>query len=290
MQKNDNRYETLLTLFEEGLAAYTAAFPVSQSTLSDAMKYSLNAGGKRIRPVLLLAVNEMLGGNRATAMPFAVAVEMIHTYSLIHDDLPAMDNDDFRRGKPSNHKVFGEGTAILAGDGLLSLAFELCLDSVKDENTLRAARILARAAGASGMVAGQAADLESEKNSVFTEERLLFIQKNKTAQLISAPIKMASALNGGKYFDELSVYGDRMGYMFQTVDDVLDVEGDFESMGKTLGKDAEENKLTSVKIYGLQGAKERIQTLYEESVAAIAAIPDNGFLTRLAGQMARRAH
>ena len=287
--QQDKYYDDLLSRFESGLQKYLKSL-ASQKTLSDAMAYSLNAGGKRVRPVLLLAVNEMLGGAFDRALPFAVAVEMIHTYSLIHDDLPAMDNDDFRRGKPSNHKKFGEGTAILAGDGLLSLAFELCLNNVSDEHSLRAARLLAAAAGSNGMVAGQAADLDNEKLTIHTEEQLLFIHENKTAKMIAAPIKMASALNGGRYFDELALYGEKIGHMFQIVDDILDVEGDGAAMGKTLGKDAAENKLTGVKIYGLQGAKDRAQKLYRESVSAIAAMPDNEFLIKLARQMANRAH
>ena len=289
MLKADRRYDELLRRFESGLKEYIENFSPSRKSLFDAMTYSLNAGGKRVRPVLLLAVNEMLGGSFENAFPFALCIEMIHTYSLIHDDLPAMDNDDFRRGKPSNHKIFGEAMAILAGDGLLNLAFEVCLDRVSDANTLRAAKILARAAGVNGMIAGQAADLECEGKAVAKEEDLQFIYENKTAQLISAPLKMASALNGGKYFDELSEYGNRMGYMFQLVDDILDVEGEFSSMGKTLGKDEKENKLTGVKIYGLDGAKERVKKLYEACIAAISSLPDRAFLVSFAEDMANRA-
>lgn len=290
MQKPDKIYSAYLERFEEELLDFINSYEPSSEGLFEAMKYSLNAGGKRIRPILLLAVNDMLGGKTEDVVPFAIAVEMIHTYSLIHDDLPAMDDDDFRRGRPSNHKKFGEGMAILAGDGLLSLAFEVCLQSIKDDDSLKASRILARAAGANGMVAGQAADLESEKSCEFSESKLLFIRENKTAKMISAPIEMAAALNGGKYFTELSAYGNFLGNMFQVTDDILDVEGDFEAMGKTLGKDEKENKLTSVKFYGLAGAKTIAENLYNGAAAAIENIPKNTFLLQLAEKIYKRAH
>ena len=242
------------------------------------MKYSLEVGGKRIRPILLLAANEALGGETEDAVPFAIALEMIHTYSLIHDDLPAMDNDDFRRGSPSNHKKFGEGMAILAGDGLLSLAMELCLANIRDDNSLSAAKILFAAAGVNGMVAGQAADLLSEKREEYSEKQLLYIIENKTSKMISAPLAMASALNGGR----------SLGFLFQVVDDILDVEGEFSQMGKTLGKDVEENKLTSVKYYGLNGAKEYAARLYDESVKALAGMANSSYLLKLADKIYKR--
>lgn len=288
MRKIDKLYGDLLSYFEEGLHDWLSSFHAESPSLFEAMKYSMEAGGKRIRPVLLLAANEMLGGEREEALPFAIAVEMIHTYSLIHDDLPAMDNDDFRRGKPSNHKKFGEGLAILAGDGLLSLAFELCLDSVNGENSLKAARILAHAAGVNGMVAGQAADLESERGETVSESALSFIIENKTAKMICAPLEAAAALNGGKYFSELSAYGEALGRMFQVTDDILDVEGEFENMGKTLGKDQKEEKLTSVKFYGLNGAKELADRLYAESVRALENVPHADFLRGIAEKMRKR--
>ena len=254
--------------------------------LFEAIRYSSLDGGKRIRPFVAFAFADALGASLPDE--FAAAVELIHCASLIHDDLPAMDNDDFRRGKPSNHKKFGEGLAILAGDGLLSLAFELCLDSVNGENSLKAARILAHAAGVNGMVAGQTADLESERGETVSESALSFIIENKTAKMICAPLEAASALNGGKYFSELSAYGEALGRMFQVTDDILDVEGEFENMGKTLGKDQKEEKLTSVKFYGLNGAKELADRLYAESVRALENVPHADFLRGIAEKMRKR--
>ena len=290
MQKTDKKYGEYLSFFESELHNYINSFHASSTVLFEAMKYSLDAGGKRIRPVLLLAANDALGGHAEEAVPFAIALEMIHTYSLIHDDLPAMDDDDFRRGNPSNHKKFGEGMAILAGDGLLSLAFEFCLANIKDDNSLAAARILSAAAGVNGMVAGQAADLQSETREEYSERQLLYIIENKTSKMIAAPLAMASALNGGKYMTELKNFGRSLGFLFQVVDDILDVEGDFEQMGKTLGKDAKENKLTSVKYYGLKGAKEYADKLYAESVGALAGVREGGFLLKLAEKIYKRTN
>ena len=288
MQKTDKKYAEYLNLFEGELHNYINSFHASSSVLFEAMKYSLEVGGKRIRPILLLAANEALGGETEDAVPFAIALEMIHTYSLIHDDLPAMDNDDFRRGSPSNHKKFGEGMAILAGDGLLSLAMELCLANIRDDNSLSAAKILFAAAGVNGMVAGQAADLLSEKREEYSEKQLLYIIENKTSKMISAPLAMASALNGGEFMSELKSFGRSLGFLFQVVDDILDVEGEFSQMGKTLGKDVEENKLTSVKYYGLNGAKEYAARLYDESVKALAGMANSSYLLKLADKIYKR--
>lgn len=288
MQKTDKKYAEYLILFEGELHNYINSFHASSSVLFEAMKYSLEVGGKRIRPILLLAANEALGGETEDAVPFALALEMIHTYSLIHDDLPAMDDDDFRRGSPSNHKKFGEGMAILAGDGLLSLAMELCLANIRDDNSLSAAKILFAAAGVNGMVAGQAADLLSEKREEYSEKQLLYIIENKTSKMISAPLAMASALNGGKFMSELKSFGRSLGFLFQVVDDILDVEGEFSQMGKTLGKDVEENKLTSVKYYGLNGAKEYAARLYDESVKALTGMANSSYLLKLAEKIYKR--
>ncbi len=290
MSKIDKKYAEYAALFESELHNYINSFHASPSVLFEAMKYSLEAGGKRVRPVLLLAANEMLGGSEESALPFALALEMIHTYSLIHDDLPAMDDDDFRRGNPSNHKKFGEGMAILAGDGLLSLAMELCLANIKDDNSLSATRILFAAAGVSGMVAGQAADLLSEKKQEYSERQLLYIIKNKTSKMIAAPLAMASALNGGKYMAEMKNFGRTLGFLFQVVDDILDVEGEASEMGKTLGKDAQEDKLTSVKYYGLKGAKEYAEKLYNESVSSLSGVANSAYLAKLAEKIYKRTN
>lgn len=251
-KENYNRY---LTAFENALGEYIGAFSFSPQSLTDSMRYSLTVGGKRIRPVLLLSTAEMLGLKEDDVMNFAIAVEMIHTYSLIHDDLPAMDNDDFRRGKPSNHKVFGEAGAILAGDALLNEAYTLCLrESKKGEKYALAGEYLSECAGAAGMIAGQVADLENEKKTEFTEADLDFIYRHKTGKLLTAPVAMASIIADSRSFFELEKFGYEFGRLFQMTDDILDVTGDFKNLGKSIGKDKEEDKLTCVKVYGLDEA------------------------------------
>lgn len=222
--------------------------------LFKAMDYSLSAGGKRLRPVLLLAACDMAGGDLAQALPFACALEMIHTYSLIHDDLPAMDNDDLRRGKPTNHKVFGEDVAILAGDGLLSAAFELMLRAacaMGDMRGTRAAEAIARRAGVTGMVAGQTIDVTQEGTEP-TLEKVQYIHAHKTADLLTAPLEAGLILAGA---DEEQIkagvdYGYHLGMAFQMVDDLLDVEGDASLMGKNTGMDAALGKLTWIAVRG----------------------------------------
>ena len=219
--------------------------------LADAMRYSLEVGGKRLRPSLLLASCEFAGGNIDEALPYALALEYIHTYSLIHDDLPAMDNDDLRRGKPTNHKVYGEAMAILAGDGLLSTAAEIVTgspldhsdDPVKLKNHIRAAHEIISRAGASGMIAGQTADIKGEKLEP-TAELIRFIELHKTADLITAPVRAGMMLAGADedMLERFTVYARDIGVAFQILDDILDIEGDQALLGKTLGKDAEQGK------------------------------------------------
>lgn len=224
-----------------------------------AMEYSLEAGGKRLRPALLLAACEVCGGDTAQAMPFACALEMIHTYSLIHDDLPAMDNDDLRRGRPTSHKVFGEGMAILAGDGLLHAAMELMLRAactMGDLRGARAAEAIARRSGVTGMVAGQVMDVTGEGGEV-TEEKVTYIHAHKTADLLTAPMEAGLILGGA---DEAALaggiaYGYHLGMAFQMVDDLLDVVGDAAAMGKQTGMDAQLGKLTWVALRGVDGAR-----------------------------------
>ena len=252
-------YEQYLSEFNEYLTQYTNKLRTFPPILGESMKYSLLNGGKRIRPVLALACADVLGVDRKEILPFALALEMIHTYSLIHDDLPAMDNDDFRRGKPSSHKAFGEANAILAGDALLNEAYAICFkESVKGEKYALAACFLNECAGAFGMIAGQSADLYfSENNTQLQEKNLQYVYEHKTGKLILAPIAIASILANNKYYLTLESFGKLLGDLFQMIDDILDVTGDFESLGKTLGKDETENKLTSVRLYGLEGAKVR---------------------------------
>ena len=271
-------------IIEGALSAYIAACGAPRQ-LREAMEYSLNAGGKRLRPVLALFTCDMLGGDVRRALPFACALEMIHTYSLIHDDLPCMDDDDFRRGRPSNHRVFGEANAVLAGDGLLSYAFEIMIDAVKadvSENTINAAAAAALGAGVKGMVAGQAIDLASETADDPGIDELRFIQANKTAAMIKASI-LAGAHIAGASEEQLAAlgrYGEAYGALFQMTDDILDVEGDFEGMGKTLGKDETENKLTYISLYGMSRAKELAEETARQAVDAIEIFGERAALLR----------
>jgi len=267
----------LLTYFDD------AGIPAS---LAEGMRYSITAGGKRLRGCLCLAACELACGNMEKALPFACALEMIHTYSLIHDDLPCMDNDDFRRGKPTNHKVFGEGNAVLAGDGLLSLAFEIMLREASisgDPQSLHAALSIAEGAGIHGMVAGQAVDLENEKLPHHDGETLRYIHRHKTGSLLIASI-LSGALAGGAnqmLLAALKRFGEAYGVLFQITDDILDVTGDFEHMGKTLGKDAQADKLTYVSLYGVDGAKQMAQATAAEAIASLEEYPNADFFRSL---------
>ncbi len=251
--------------------------------LPEAMAYSLTAGGKRIRPVLLLASCEMAGGDADTALPFACALEMIHTYSLIHDDLPAMDNDDLRRGKPTNHKVFGEDIAVLAGDGLLNAAAELmAVHALRmgDNRGIRAMEIILRHAGVTGMIAGQVADVTSEGMEP-REETIRYIQEHKTADLLEAAVEAGLALAGADQ-EKIAAgheYALHLGMLFQMTDDLLDVTSTAEVLGKTPGKDLEQNKMTWIALRGLEGTESEAKREADLSLKALGALPwDTGFL------------
>lgn len=253
--------------------------------LREAMEYSLKAGGKRLRPVLTLYTCHMLGGDVQRALPFACALEMIHTYSLIHDDLPCMDDDDFRRGRPSNHRVFGEANAVLAGDGLLSYAFHIMLEAVRREltpNAVNAAIAISEGAGVKGMVAGQVIDLASETDKNCGINELTFIQKNKTSAMIRAAVLSGAHMAGAndEQLRALRLYGEAYGILFQMTDDILDVEGDFESMGKTLGKDEAENKLTYILLYGMERAKLIAEETARQAVDALEIFGERAELLR----------
>ena len=244
--------------------------------LSRSMRYSLCAGGKRLRPSMLLAAVEMLGGDVEVALDYACAVEMIHTYSLIHDDLPGMDDDTMRRGRPTNHVVFGEGQAILAGDGLLNCAFETMLDAACAHpetavDAMRAVREIATGAGVTGMIAGQVMDLYCEKEAIADERALRYIQRGKTACMFVYPLRAAARLAGAGEADleALTAYGEAFGLLFQATDDLLDVIGTAEDMGKTLGKDAESGKLTCVSAYGVEGTRTLVKRLHGEALSAM---------------------
>ncbi|WP_197985565.1 geranylgeranyl diphosphate synthase CrtE [Leptolyngbya sp. Cla-17] len=255
----------------------------------EAMRYSLMAGGKRLRPILCLATCELTGGTVDTALPTACALEMIHTMSLIHDDLPAMDNDDYRRGKLTNHKVFGDDVAILAGDGLLAYAFEHVAMETKDvapENLLKVVAMLGRAVGAAGLVGGQVVDLDCEGKSDVSLETLNFIHNHKTSALLEASVLSGAVLAGAPEDDlqRLSRYAKNIGLAFQIVDDILDITSTQEELGKTAGKDLKAKKATYPSIWGLEesrcqakklvdGAKAEL-SIFEEKAAPLIALAE----------------
>ena len=263
-----------------------------RADLYDAMRYSLLAGGKRLRPVLLLESCRMCGGDVEGALPFACAVEMLHTYSLIHDDLPAMDNDDLRRGRPTNHVVYGEATAILAGDGLLTAAFETMLEHGGDlpaPRVLAAAACLGRAAGARGMVGGQALDMAGEGHALALAD-VEELQRLKTGALIAAAAEMGCILAGGGAEARAAVrrYAEKLGLAFQIRDDMLDVEGDEATLGKPIGSDAENEKTTFVTLKGLEWCQDAVERLTREAQEALDVFPEAGFLCWLAGELVAR--
>ena len=270
-------YQQYLLEFETYLQKYTNKLNTTPSILGESMAYSLRSGGKRVRPVLLLACAEILNVPKEESLPYALALEMIHTYSLIHDDLPAMDNDDFRRGQPSLHKKVGEANAILAGDGLLNEAYAICFEqSMKGEKYAQSSKFLNECAGIYGMIAGQAADVcFSNGQDEGSEEDLLYIYEHKTGKLLLAPILIASVLANNKYYLALERCGKLLGKLFQMTDDILDVTGEFERLGKSVGKDEKEKKLTCVRVYGLEGAKVRADMCARDCHAVLEGINEN---------------
>ena len=287
-------YDEYRRTAEQALTPMLQSLGAIPERLLEAMRYSLEAGGKRLRPVMLLAACDMVGGDMETALPFACAIEMIHTYSLIHDDLPAMDNDDLRRGKPTNHKVFGEGMAVLAGDGLLNAAAELMARAAlqfNDKRGIRALEIIMRHAGVTGMIAGQAADLDSEGEEP-REEMLIYIHSHKTADLLEAPMEAGLVLAGA---DEKACrlgrdYGYHLGLAFQMTDDLLDVTGDTALLGKKTGADAEQNKMTWVTLRSVEGTQKDAEEQAELAIRAVDRMPwEHDFFTELArGTVSRK--
>lgn len=274
----ENYLRQRFELVNDFLANYFSP-PIRPQRLNDAMVYSLMAGGKRIRPILCMAAYEACGGDAKEIIPYASAIEFIHTYSLIHDDLPAMDDDDLRRGKPTNHKVFGEGMAILAGDGLLTEAFSILSTQehpysggYRPSKTalLRVIHDVARYAGLYGMVAGQAQDLLSE-NSEPDEDTLLFIHTHKTAALITTSVRMGAFLAETSEEQVLSLtkYGTNIGLAFQIVDDILDITESTESLGKPKGSDQKKKKLTYPSLYGLEESKKKADWLILKAIKAL---------------------
>jgi len=280
-----SRLEDLRTAVEEALERALPAETEWPETLHRAVRYSLFAGGKRIRPVLVLASGEAAGGAREDLLPLACAVEMVHTYSLVHDDLPAMDNDDLRRGKPTSHKVFGEAIAILAGDALLTRAFHLLgeLPAGADEGTvrrrLRATAVLGEACGTKGLIGGQVMDLESEGRAI-DAPALECLHRAKTGALLSACVRGGAILGGADEatLDALSRYASAIGLAFQVVDDVLDATEANESLGKTAGKDAAAGKATYVSVHGLDRARALSAELRQDALGALQPLGDRALV------------
>jgi geranylgeranyl diphosphate synthase, type II len=246
---------------------------VYPETIYEAMRYSLMAGGKRLRPILCLATCELVGGTAAMAMPTACALEMIHTMSLIHDDLPAMDNDDYRRGKLTNHKVYGEDIAILAGDGLLAYAFEFIAAHPEAPATqvLKVIAHLGKAVGAAGLVGGQVVDLQSEGKPDVTIETLNYIHRHKTGALLEASVVCGAILAGAADADleRLSRYAQNIGLAFQIIDDVLDITATQEELGKTAGKDLQAQKATYPSFWGVEESKRQADQLIADAKAEL---------------------
>ena len=258
-------------LVEESLEQYMLVPDKQLVEHIEAMRYSLFAGGKRVRPILCLAAAEAVGGRLEKAMPAACALECIHTYSLIHDDLPAMDDDDFRRAQPTNHKIYGEAGAILAGDGLLTFAFELLsspeLAFTPEKSRLQVVNLIARAAGSLGMVGGQALDIACEGKEI-TFETLQFIHSHKTGALITASVQTGAVLGGAapEQFKALTGYGEKIGLTFQIVDDLLNVEGTLEQLGKAAGSDAAREKATYPAFFGVEATREKARATSESAI------------------------
>lgn len=264
-------------LVDQALERYLPMEDELPALVHKAMRYSVFAGGKRVRPILMLAACETVGANMEAAMPAACAMEMIHTYSLIHDDLPAMDDDDFRRGRPTNHKVFGEATAILAGDALLTEAFDLLsspawgtgLDSGK---RLQVINEIARCAGSKGMIGGQVVDMESEGKADIDFATVQYIHIHKTGALIKASVRAGALLGNAAAADEAALvrYGEAVGLAFQIADDILDLEGTTEELGKDAGSDVARGKATYPAVMGITDSRRRARELVDMALEALS--------------------
>lgn len=278
-------------LTEAALDAALPAFPQNNpaSLVRESMRYSLLAGGKRIRAMLCLAFCELCGGDAKAALPYACALEMVHAYSLIHDDLPCMDDDDLRRGKPTNHKVYGESIALLAGDGLLTKAFELSLERATPADA-KAALLLSRCIGDEGMVGGQCADLTTEGAEVDLD-LLHFMDEGKTVALIRAACQMGCVAGGGdkSALTAAEEYAEGLGMAFQIRDDILDVTGETEKLGKNTGMDTMREKRNYVSLLGLEKAQQLVGDYTNRAVSALSAFSgDTAFLRDLATTLAER--
>lgn len=278
-------------IIDATLADYLERQKGTPDTIRQAMAYSLLGGGKRVRPAMLLAANELTGGSEERALPFACAIEIIHAYSLIHDDLPCMDNDTLRHGKPTNHVVYGDAMALLAGDALLNLAYEIMIDAciARGVGALRTAQHIAEAAGSRGMIGGQSLDILS--TGKFTSEAdLQDMHLRKTGALLSAAVLSGIALNDP---DDNTVqcmreYGYHLGMLFQITDDILDCEGSVAELGKSVGKDAEESKTTYVTLYGLDRAKQLASEHAEHAEKSVVCLKNGAFFRLMAQYILHR--
>lgn len=273
---------------EDKIESYLPKEEGYQKTIFEAMNYSLRAGGKRLRPILLMEAYKLCQGQGEDFVPYSVAMEMIHTYSLIHDDLPALDNDDLRRGKPTNHIVFGEAMAILAGDALLNTAYETMLNAAfkhsRPEISLRAAYEISRGAGIYGMIGGQVVDVESEDKKI-DKDKLDYIHMNKTAAMIVGSVRAGAILAGvdEDRLESLTKYAENIGLAFQIVDDILDIEGDEKLLGKRVGSDLDNDKSTYPSLLGISESKKIVENLIEESKISLEVFDsDAEFMNALA--------
>ncbi len=265
-------FQSLYNLINATLCDYLSIDHIDYQKVADAMQYSVEIGGKRVRPLLVLEFCKLCGGNIADALPFACALEMIHTYSLVHDDLPCMDNDDYRRGKESCHKKYGEAYAVLAGDALLTYAFQIASDAGVDDHTIvKCTRALANYSGIYGMVGGQTLDLANEESSDVTVARLEETDRLKTGALIRCACELGcnAAKANNEQYEAAKVYAENLGIAFQIVDDILDVTGDEATLGKAVGSDAQNGKATYVTLLGLDGAKARAEELTNNALLAL---------------------
>ncbi len=281
-----------IALVDEHLDKYLAVKDNLQSIIYEAMRYSIFAGGKRLRPVLMLAVCEMCGGDINEVIPFACAMEMIHTYSLIHDDLPSMDNDDLRRGMPTSHVKFGEATAILAGDALLNKAFETVSEynGTNPQRAIKAINMLAMSSGTEGMIGGQIVDMESEGKDIDLDT-LRYLHLNKTGAIIRSSCTIGALMGGGneEEINAVDEFAKNLGVAFQIQDDILDVIGNEEELGKPIGSDAEEDKNTYVKLVGLEKSKEMAKEYSEKAKNALGIFGDKAqFLIELTDYLTDR--
>ncbi len=271
--------ESKRKIIEKALGDFLPAPGHKPQVLSKALRYAVLEGGKRLRPILVLASSEQVNGKTHKVIAAACAIELLHTFSLIHDDLPCIDNDDLRRGKPTLHMVYGEGIAVLVGDALMALAFQLLAQA----GNLQILSEVAQAIGRQGMIGGQIADLEAEGKKIKLSQ-LEFIHKNKTAALIKASIRAGAILGGAnpKKLKALSEYGEKIGLAFQIIDDILNVEGKEEKIGKKVGSDDLKKKATYPKIVGIQKSKKLARKLTQEAKASLKNLPDGKVLQELA--------